>query len=55
MNSIVQINIRISKDCCGNDRFTKEEIENLIKENEITFSKNLVLRKSDKKIIGEII
>lgn len=54
MNGTLTIEMRISRDGAGNLRFTKEEVETLVKEENIIFHKNLFLRKGDKKVVGEI-
>lgn len=54
------LNFRISNDSAGNQRFTEDEIENEIINNNVLFGKTalgspLLIRKSDKKIIGEFL
>lgn len=50
----LSINIRISTDETGKSRFTKDEVMQLMKENKVKFSGNLMLRIGDGKVIGEI-
>ena len=54
MTGILNIEIRISRDTSGNLRFTKEEIKELVDTENITFHRNLLLRKKDSKVVGEI-
>jgi hypothetical protein len=55
MKSNFNITIRISRDSAGKPRFTKKEVQALIKDGkDLMFSKGLMVRISDKKVIGEI-
>ena len=54
MNGVLNIEIRISRDGLGNHRFTKEEVEELVKTNNIKFVRNILCRISDGKVVGEI-
>ena len=54
MKNFLNINIRVSNDSSGNPRFTKDEVEKLIKDEDIKFVRNLLCRISDGKVIGEI-
>lgn len=54
MEGNINIEIRISKDTSQKPRFTKEEVEELIKNENVKFHRNLLCRISDGKVIGEI-
>jgi len=54
MKEFLEIKIRISQDVSGNSRFTKEEVENLIKKDKVKFFRNLICRKSDGEVVGEL-
>jgi len=54
MNGTLNIEIRISKDESHKPRFTKEEVEELVKKEDVKFVRNLLCRISDGKVIGEI-
>ena len=54
MKGILNIEMRISRDGAGKLRFTKEEVEALVKSENIVFHKNLLLKKDDRKVVGEI-
>lgn len=54
MTGSINIEVRISKDSSQKPRFTKEEIDELIKTENIKFHRNLLLRISDGKVVGEI-
>lgn len=48
-------NFRISIDSAYNQRFTKDEIENEIKNDNVKIERGLLIRKEDGKVIGEFL
>lgn len=48
------MDLRISKDECGRDRFTKEEIISAIDENTAEQHRHCLCRKGDGKVFAEI-
>jgi len=54
MKKTLRINIRISTDATGKPRFTKDEVQQLIKDEKVSFHRDLLCRIGDGKVIGQI-